>query len=585
MRKIKTREVVRDIKVLDKAVNLSKRMKDTLISVKGNAEETQSSTHNSPSDYADDKVQSITKDTAQKTAQKTNQVVQDTSRKVQNVWREVKDRRHEKRNLQNKPGNNKKVRNSKVERPSTKPKKPNSNRINQISNTSKKISNATKSLDKSAKTIKSAQKGAKQTAKGTIKTSKKTVKTAGKSIKQTVKTAHKTSKVAQKTAQTAMRAARAAAKAEKVSAKATIQAVKLAIKATAAMVKAVIAAIKGLVAAIAAGGWVAVLVILVICLIALLISSIFGIFFSSEENPDTGQTINSVIAEINLEYTDRIDEIKNSTDYDLVDMSGARASWKQVLSVYTVKTVSDPDNPMEVATVNDEKAALLNTAFWDMNTISHEIDSTTVYADVLDDNMLPTGETTEVTKTVLRIIVSYKTAMEYGFNEEQNQWLAELLKPEYNGLWNGLLYGITSVGDGSMLEIAETQLGNIGGELYWRWCGFDSRVAWCACFVSWCAEQCGYIEAGIIPSFALCDNGITWFKDNGQWQDSEYTPAPGDIIFFDWDGDGSSDHVGIVENVEGDYVNAIEGNTDDSCARRNYSMDSASIMGYGVPCY
>ena len=121
------------------------------------------------------------------------------------------------------------------------------------------------------------------------------------------------------------------------------------------------------------------MVILVICLIALFISSIFGIFFSSEENPDTGQTINSVIAEINLEYTGRIDEIKNSTDYDLVDMSGARVSWKQVLSVYTVKTVSDPDNHMEVTTVNDEKAALLNTAFWDMNTIAHQVDTTTVY--------------------------------------------------------------------------------------------------------------------------------------------------------------------------------------------------------------
>jgi len=150
---------------------------------------------------------------------------------------------------------------------------------------------------------------------------------------------------------------------------------------------------------------------------------------------------------------------------------------------------------------------------------------------------------------------------------------------------NRLLYGITSIGDGTLLEIAETQLGNVGGEPYWSWYGFNSRVAWCACFVSWCADQVGYIDAGIIPRFSLCDDGITWFKNRSQWQSGGYTPAPGDIIFFDWDGDASSDHVGIVERVEGDRVHTIEGNTSDSCARRSYKLDSDSIMGYGIPQY
>ena len=189
----------------------------------------------------------------------------------------------------------------------------------------------------------------------------------------------------------------------------------------------------------------------------------------------------------------------------------------EVLAVYTVKTVNDPGKPMEVATVNEEKADILRSVFWEMNTMAHTLDTVDVEEDILDDDGLPTGETTIVTKTVLRIAVSHKTsdemAAQYGFTDEQKEWLEELLKPEYHSLWNTLLYGISSVGDGSMIEIADTQIGNIGDEPYWCWYGFSSRVEWCACFVSWCAEQCGFIDEGIIPLFSLCDDGIIWFKN------------------------------------------------------------------------
>jgi hypothetical protein len=201
----------------------------------------------------------------------------------------------------------------------------------------------------------------------------------------------------------------------------------------------------------------------------------------------------------------------------------------------------------------------------------------------------PTGATATVAKTVLRITVACKTAGEtaerYGFSDAQKEWLTELLKPDYHGLWNGLLYGMTSVGDGSMIGAAETQLGNIGGEPYWRWYGFSKREEWCAIFVSWCAEQCGFIDAGVLPRFSSCGTGIGRFKDRGQWQDRNYTPAPGDIIFFDWEGDGISDHVGIVEKTDNTTVYTIEGNTSDSVARRNYAAVGVKIMGYGLPDY
>ena len=124
-----------------------------------------------------------------------------------------------------------------------------------------------------------------------------------------------------------------------------------------------------------------------------------------------------------------------------------------------------------------------------------------------------------------------------------------------------------------------------GGEPYWSWYGFDGRVEWCACFVSWCADQCGYIDSGVIPKFAGCVNGSQWFKDRRQWQDGGFTPEAGQIIFFDWEGDGETDHVGIVERCENGIVYTVEGNSGDACRQRSYPVGSSSIYGYGIPAY
>ena len=143
----------------------------------------------------------------------------------------------------------------------------------------------------------------------------------------------------------------------------------------------------------------------------------------------------------------------------------------------------------------------------------------------------------------------------------------------------------TSGGNQAIVEVALTQLGNEGGQTYWSWYGFDGRVEWCACFVSWCADQCGYIESGIIPKFAGCVDGANWFKGNGQWKDRSYEPSAGDIIFFDWEGDGETDHVGIVEKCENGVVYTVEGNSGDTCRQNQYTVGSSSIYGYGVPAY
>ena len=347
---------------------------------------------------------------------------------------------------------------------------------------------------------------------------------------------------------------------------------KAAVKATIAAVKAIIAGTKALIAAIAAGGWVAVVVILVICLIGLLVSSVFGIFFSGEDSGN-GMTMQTVVREINTEYDTRLDEIKSDTAYDVLEMSGSRAVWKEVLAVYSVKTTTDPDNPQEVATMDDNKKQFLTDIFWEMNEISSRTESKT--------------ETTQ-TRTYLYITVSHKTAEEmadqYGFDGEQRQMLSELLADENNSLWSQVLYDI-SVGDGEIVTVALSQVGNVGGQPYWSWYGFNSRVEWCACFVSWCANECGYIENGIIPKFAGCIQGSEWFKERGQWQDGSFTPEAGHIIFFDWEGDGLTDHVGIVERVENGTVYTVEGNSGDACRQNSYSIGSSVIYGYGIPAY
>jgi len=137
-------------------------------------------------------------------------------------------------------------------------------------------------------------------------------------------------------------------------------------------------------------------------------------------------------------------------------------------------------------------------------------------------------------------------------------------------------------GNQQIVSVAMGQLGNSGGQKFWSWYGFDSRVEWCACFVSWCADQSGLIASGNVPKFSLCSDGVSWFQGKNKWQSGGTTPTAGMIIFFDWDHDGNSDHVGIVEKCEGGRVYTVEGNSSDQVRQRNYAMDYASILGYGV---
>lgn len=602
MSKIKTKESVKDIKVLDKAAVASERMKTALIRSKDQMQNLMDDGQVSPSEYAEDKLRYAAEDVADRVGHDVSSGAKKAVNKGKEAYREHREEKRIQKNEERVRKYEEELRRSaQTSTPQQKAARDTAkkNVETQRTNTRIKRNQTIKTAERTEHTIKqTARSAGKQTvktgAKGTVKSTEKAVKTAEKTSKAAIKTAEATAKATQKAAEATAKAAQKAAEIARQTAIAAYKAAVAAAKAIAAAIKAIIAAIEKLIAAIAAGGWVAVVVVVVICLVALIVGSCFGIFFSSEDKNDGSQTMREVVVEINQDYQNQLDTIKANNPYDDLEMSGSRAVWPEVLSVYAVKTTTDPDNPQEVASITEEKKQLLTDIFWEMNDISYrtETDTETEIIESDDGNGNILEETVEVTKTTLYITVSHKTADEmsdqYRFNEDQDSQLEELLNVD-NSMWLAVLYGIYG-SDDMIVQVALSQIGNVGGEPYWSWYGFGSRVEWCACFVSWCADQCGYIETGVCPKYAGCVNGVAWFKEHNQWVDGSETPSPGMIIFYDWDSpngssgpqDGLSDHTGIVERVENGIVYTVEGNSGDSCRQCQRAVGNYEILGYGV---
>ena len=587
---IKTRVAEKGIKSIDKAAVASERMKEAYIRTRDKADHSLYAEESSPGEYASDRlssgVDSVTHEVIHQFDKQGRKGIKTTKENISKV----------KENIQKRKAAAEQPK-KQAEKQAARKTRQAADKISEPVRTLRQERGAVKTLDRGKKSIKTVDRGRKtikqasSTAKGTVKTASKSIKTAEKTAKASIKTTQQAAKAAQRTAQATARAAKATAHAARAAARAAVAAAKVAAKATIAAVKSIIAATKALIAAIAAGGWIAVLVIVIICLIGLLIGSCFGIFFSGEDS-GSGYTMQNVVQEINDDYQQQIDTTKANLSHDVLEMSGSRAVWPEVLAVYAVKTTTDPDNPQEVATMDDSKKAILTDIFWEMNQISSrtETRTETVITETDDGNGNIVETETTVTQTYLYITVSHKTAEEmaaqYGFDEEQKEQLAELLDEENRSLWSAVLYGIYTE-DGAIVSVALSQVGNVGGEPYWSWYGFSSRVEWCACFVSWCANECGYIDTGVIPKYAGCVNGVQWFKDRGQWMDGSAEPAPGMIIFFDWNDengqDGLSDHTGIVEKVENGRVYTIEGNSGDSVRQNSYPVGHYEVLGYGCP--
>ena len=579
MADIKIRDTVKGtIKALDKAAIAGQKMKQAYIATKDKAEHSVNAKENTAEEYAADKTEAEIDEIAHKGAYAFNKAgrkgVQETKKNIQSAKdgiQRFKQQRAEKSiNVQRAQGRTTTVGSSSAQT---------------------QTSSAIKTLKKPEKMVKQSatsagKKNIKLASKEAAKTTQRSVKTAEHTAKASIKTSQQTAKAAQKTAQATVKASQKAAQAAKATAKATANAVKAAAKATIATVKAIIAGMKALVAAIAAGGWIAVVIIMIVVLLGSAVAMFGG---GSESN-----TYTQVSAEVEAydplirqyakqygipEYVELIKAVmmQESGGRGLDPMQAAEGSFNTKYP-HEPNGIKDPEYSIQCG-VQELKAALTSAE------VESPIDMERIKL-ALQGYNFGNGYISWAKSKYGGY--SYANAVEFSTQQAQRLGWDSYGDTQYPAhVLRYYPYGraFTAGSNQAIVEVALTQIGNEGGQPYWSWYGFDSRVEWCACFVSWCADQCGYIDSGLIPKFAGCIDGANWFKSNNRWNDRNYEPKAGDIIFFDWEDDGTTDHVGIVEKCENGTVYTVEGNSGDACRQRQYTVGSRNIYGYGIPAY
>ena len=591
MADIKTRDAVKGtIKTIDKAAIASERMKSAYVGIKEKAEQGYYSDENSATEYATDRI-SFAADRVKdegihqfnKQGQKVVKTTQDNIGKAKDKITDFKQSRAVKaaeqkaaQNMSEQHGLQ--IRHGVASR-SAAP---------DVSQTAK--SQLIKTRQQGQKMIKTTarntEKAVKATAKGTVKTTEKGIKTAQATSKAAIKTTETSVKTAQVAAKASAKTAQKAAQAAKVTAKATAEATKATVRATIAAVKAIIAGTKALISALIAGGWIAVVIILIVVLLGCAVSLFGGGSGSNAYTPVSAEVeayeplIQKYAKQYGIpEYVELIKAVmmQESGGRGLDPMQAAEGSFNTRYP-HEPNGIKDPEYSIECG-VQELKAALISAEV--ENPIDMEHIKLALQGYNFGNGYISWAKTNYGGYSYANAVeFSTMQAARLGWDSYgDTQYPAHVLRYYPYGR------AFTSGGNQAIVEVALTQLGNEGGQPYWSWYGFDGRVEWCACFVSWCADQCGYIESGIIPKFAGCVDGANWFKGNGQWKDRNYEPQAGDIIFFDWEGDEETDHVGIVEKCENGVVYTVEGNSGDACRQKQYTVGSSSIYGYGVPAY
>lgn len=591
MADIKTRDAVKGtIKTIDKATIASERMKSAYVGIKDKAEQGYYADESSATEYATDRI-SFAADRVKdegihqfnRQGQKAVKTTQDNIGKAKDKITDFKQSRAVKaaeqkaaQNMSEQHGLQ--IRHGAASRSAT----------HDVSQTAK--SQLIKTRQQGQKMIKTTarntEKAVKATAKGTVKTTEKGIKTAQATSKAAIKTTETSVKTAQVAAKASAKTAQKAAQAAKVTAKATAEATKATVRATIAAVKAIIAGTKALISALIAGGWIAVVIILIVVLLGCAVSLFGGGSGSNAYTPVSAEVeayeplIQKYAKQYGIpEYVELIKAVmmQESGGCGLDPMQAAEGSFNTRYP-HEPNGIKDPEYSIECG-VQELKAALISAEV--ENPIDMEHIKLALQGYNFGNGYISWAKTNYGGYSYANAVeFSTMQATRLGWDSYgDTQYPAHVLRYYPYGR------AFTSGGNQAIVEVALTQLGNEGGQPYWSWYGFDGRVEWCACFVSWCADQCGYIESGIIPKFAGCVDGANWFKGNGQWQDRSYEPSAGDIIFFDWEGDGETDHVGIVEKCENGVVYTVEGNSGDACRQKQYTVGSSSIYGYGVPAY
>ena len=569
MADIKTRDAVKGtIKTLDKAAIAGRRMKSAYAKTKDKAEQGYYAEENSPTEYAADKVSHASgriKDEGihqfnkqgQKNAQITRENIGKAKDKIADFKAKWEKKAAEQKTMRNKAGQNavRTMGQDGLQEIQGTASRPAVSAAPVKTETPQTAANSLiKTRQQGKRTIKTtarnAEKTVKTTAKGTVKAAEKGVKTAKATSKTAIKTRSQTVKAAQKTAKASAKAAQKAAQTAKATAKATAEATKGTVKATIAAVKAIIAGTKALISALIAGGWIAVVIILIVVLLGCAVSLFGGGSDSTSYTPVSAEVeaymplIQKYAKQYGIpEYVELIKAVmmQESGGKGSDPMQAAEGSFNKKYP-HQPNGIKDPEYSIECG-VQELKAALTSAE------VESPIDMERIKLALQGYNF---GNGYISWAKTNYGGYSYANAVEFSAMQAQRLGWEKYGDTQYPAhVLRYYPYGraFTSGGNQAIVEVALTQLGNEGGQPYWSWYGFGGRVEWCACFASWCADQCGYLESGIVPKFSLCSDGVNWFKGKGQWQDKDYEPQAGDLIFFDWGSDGSIDSSAYVERL------------------------------------
>lgn len=526
---IKTKTTVKDIKALDKAVITHDKIRNVSTKTKDSIDENQNSPYNNPTDYATNRVSSRGKQVADRTAI-------ESKVKVKQGIRLVKDKR-----AKHKEEIDIEEVNSKIK-------------------TRQAIKKDIKTTDKNKTSFIKNRKSSIKKNNSII--NKLTPQDLAK--KSAIKNAQEMKEKARITKQFAQKSASATKKLAKASKNAVAR---------------LIQASKSTMTLLCSIGSVGLIVIILIALIG-------GIFMTGSSNSGEGNELSQAVIEHTptiQKYADeyKIGQFTSVLQAIMMQESGGEGNDPMQSSECSFNEkfekkpngITDPDYSIKVGVQNfaDCLSKAKCTDPLDMPTLSLALQGYNFGNGYIEWAIKNFGAYSQGNAQVF----SDEKAREKGWDSYGDvEYVAHVLR----------YYQFSSMGstNSKLVNIALSQVGNKGGAPYWSWYGYKSRVEWCACFVSYVANQSGDLDK-TIPKFSAVKDGIKYYKDKSQWRDKGYVPKTGDLIFFDWQHDGTSDHVGIVEKVENNIIYTVEGNSNDECKQNKYSVNSNVIYGFGLP--
>ncbi len=606
MADIKTRDAVKGtIKTIDKSAVAAERMKDAFIRTKEKAESSTSPTENSPEEYAADRVtgsaEAVTFGAAHEFDKHGRKAVQDTKENIakakdyleqrraaqpQEAAKNAAEKAQETAHAAQQPSQTVTYP-SAAPTPSRTPTTP--AETPQPSPAGARI----KTIDRQRMTIRTRESSHAVIKQPTrtggiraVKGSARTVKTAEQSSRAAIKTSEQAARTAQASAKATVKTAERTAQAARAAAKTAAETAKRAAEATAKAIKAIIAETKTLIEAIVAGGWISVMIILIVVMLGVAIS-LFGSGNGNSSYTPVSAEVEAYTPIIRIyaqqygvgEYVELIKAI-------MMQESGGRGDDPMQASEsgyntrypHSPNAITDPEYSIDVGvqTIADSLRQADVESPIDMDNIKLALQGYNYGNGFISWARANYGGYTPIAAIEFSDMMAARMGWS-GYGDKQ--YPAHVLR--YYPIGRAFTVG----GNQAIVEVALTQVGNEGGEPYWSWWGLSYRVEWCAIFVSWCADQCGYLDAGVLPKMEGVRPYVDWFIQRDQWQDRDYKPIPGDIIFFDWESDGLADHVGIVEKVEDGLIYTVEGNSGDRCVENRYYLSSAPVYGFGLPLY